>query len=327
MFRYVLISFCFCWISCCSPINASDEVSGKPAQSSSSKKGMTTIKDLGLLIEKPFDKKTDAQKKLPLMTKEEIALRTQIANMCLLVYGQINNNALFYDECPPTNLYKFPGNHWLTPVCDKLSFLVPAHGRTLRQAIQDVLMAKESYIIDCQMAADFSMYAILETLFPNAIDENLKGELSVEDQQVLYVGCGRVIFTKNSKKLLNSGDTVYIKGHPDYKKRHPNGVFQGENLTLIGYNAEGDQMYLGFGEFFKSGPRKAADIRMHLAQKYMKNSSVIGQEHYDTAHENYSRTLGEMVTKIKDQKDSTDVTKCNIDFMLSKKPYISSVCE
>lgn len=44
---------------------------------------------------------------------------------------------------------------------------------------------------------------------------------------------------------------------------------RGENLFLVGYNAAGLKMYIGYGDFFKDGPKIAKDIQEYLTQQYL----------------------------------------------------------
>ncbi len=72
-----------------------------------------------------------------------------------------------------------------------------------------------------------------------------------------------------SNFITYSRTEVYIKGHPDYIKKHPLGMSRGENLFLVGYNAAGLKMYIGYGDFFKDGPKIAKDIQEYLTQQYL----------------------------------------------------------
>ena len=86
------------------------------------------------------------------------------------------------------------------------------------------------------------------------------------------------------------GDLAYILGHPDYKTRHPYGLYRAENLYFVGYkdgvdikgNAAELKMYMGFGEFFKDGPKTAADVQLHLTREHIKMSEN-AQDFFETS--------------------------------------------
>lgn len=77
----------------------------------------------------------------------------------------------------------------------------------------------------------------------------------------------------DDKTPFKPGDFVYFNGHPDYVNRHPKGMSRGENTFFIGYNDDGQRLYVGFGELFKSGPRplrfKAASLKLILTPQKM----------------------------------------------------------
>ena len=221
-------------------------------------------------------------KKSEPMSQGEADLRTRVVNAVLIAYEHLNSTATFHDNCKDP--VKLPGGCWKELKAINLetreehSILFPK-GSTLKKSINSVFESNEPYSIDCQWASDFVSFIALNAAIPNEVDEILKRK---EDELAISRSFSRRLLASSSYSAVGfkPGDLAYILGHPDYKTRHPYGLYRAENLYFVGYkdgvdikgNAAELKMYMGFGEFFKDGPKTAADVQLHLTREHIKMS-------------------------------------------------------
>ena len=199
-------------------------------------------------------------KKSEPMSQGEADLRTRVVNAVLIAYEHLNSTAINLETR------------------EEYSILFPK-GSTLKKSINSVFESNEPYSIDCQWASDFVSFIALNAAIPNEVDEILKRK---EDELAISRSFSRRLLASSSCSAVGfkPGDLAYILGHPDYKTRHPYGLYRAENLYFVGYkdgvdikgNAAELKMYMGFGEFFKDGPKTAADVQLHLTREHIKMS-------------------------------------------------------
>lgn len=243
--------------------------------------GPETVHSLKLSVVKPGDS----------MDTREEALRTTAANALLAIYWHINRNAEKQEASIPYEDYVIPGGNW-PPLKKKEVYLIPVLDGDLTKALDDI-RGNERYPCEGTIASGFGVYALVETLLakfkneflnPSCIDaaqeifkpKKEQGKSEWEDyvpQHAMEMAKG-CIFNgcQDGAQGIQPGDRVYIHGHPDYIKKHEHGGFRGENLYLIGYDANGLKMYIGFGCFFMTGPKTAKGIQTHLAAKYLEGT-------------------------------------------------------
>lgn len=237
-----------------------------------------TMENLGLLLVKPGERVED-------LSDGDRELRPIAVNALLAIYQSMNRNVEDRDCCLPRSDYRIPGNLWQS-LHPKEDHLMPVFDCSLTNALDEVRNASSPCVIDCTIAGGIARYALLESLIPEIKDNvikrcfiNRKQKQILEEQNcvvsetrvaegflmAMFHHSGVVEGVENIKP----GDFVYIKGHPDYIKKHPLGMSRGENLFLVGYNAAGLKMYIGYGDFFKDGPKIAKDIQEYLTQQYL----------------------------------------------------------
>ena len=73
---------------------------------------------------------------------------------------------------------------------------------------------------------------------------------------------------KSVGRLIETGDFVYLFGHPNYKNIG-HGPYDGDNVYMVGYGVDNLQRYFGFGEIFKTGPKTAEQNQWNLAVMYV----------------------------------------------------------
>ncbi len=237
-----------------------------------------TMENLGLSLVKPGERVED-------LSDGDRELRPIAVNALLAIYQSMNRNVGNRDCCLPRSSYRIPGNLWqsLHPNEDHL---IPVFDCSLTNALDEVRNASSPCVIDCTIAGGIARYALLESLIPEIKDNVIKRFfINKKQQQILKEQNCVVSETRVAEGFLMAmfhdsgvvegvenikpGDFVYIKGHPDYIKKHPLGMSRGENLFLVGYNAAGLKMYIGYGDFFKDGPKIAKDIQEYLTQQYL----------------------------------------------------------
>lgn len=237
-----------------------------------------TMENLGLSLVKPGERVED-------LSDGDRELSPIAVNALLAIYQGMNRNVGNRDCCLPRSEYRIPGNLWqsLHPNEDHL---IPVFDCSLTNALDEVRNASSPCVIDCTIAGGIARYALLESLIPEIKDNVIKRFfINKKQQQILKEQNCVVSETRVAEGFLMAmfhhsgvvegvenikpGDFVYIKGHPDYIKKHPLGMSRGENLFLVGYNAAGLKMYIGYGDFFKDGPKIAKDIQEYLTQQYL----------------------------------------------------------
>ncbi len=237
-----------------------------------------TIENLGLSLVKPGERVEE-------LSDGDRELRPIAVNALLSIYQSMNRNVENRDCCLPMLSYRIPGNLWqsLHPNEDHL---IPVFDCSLTNALDEVRNASSPCVIDCTIAGGVARYALLESLIPEIKDNAIKRSfINRKQKQILEEQNCVVSETRVAEGFLMAmfhhsglvegvenikpGDFVYIKGHPDYVEKHPLGMSRGENLFLVGYNAAGLKMYIGYGDFFKDGPKTAQDIQRNLTQQYL----------------------------------------------------------
>jgi len=237
-----------------------------------------TMENLGLSLVKLGERVED-------LSDGDRELRPIAVNALLAIYQSMNRNVENRDCCLPRSDYRIPGDLWqsLHPNEDHL---IPAFDCSLTNALDEVRNASSPCVIDCTIAGGIARYALLESLIPEIKDNVIKRSfINRKQKQILEEQNCVVSETRVAEGFLMAmfhdsgvvegvenikpGDFVYIKGHPDYIKKHPLGMSRGENLFLVGYNAAGLKMYIGYGDFFKDGPKIAKDIQEYLTQQYL----------------------------------------------------------
>jgi hypothetical protein len=99
-------------------------------------------------------------------------------------------------------------------------------------------------IADCASVAVALHYqAILDQVGDEKFDNyfNRKGHLLVIDQYPKDVALGKFMI-ETGKAELKQGDWYYFANHPDFPRKHPRGLWQGENSLYLG-----DGKWQGFG--------------------------------------------------------------------------------
>ena len=237
-----------------------------------------TIENLGLSLVKPGERVEE-------LSDGDRELRPIAVNALLSIYQSMNRNVENRDCCLPMLSYRIPGNLWQS-LHPKEDHLIPVFDCSLTNALEEVRNASSPCVIDCTIAEGIARYALLESLIPEIKDNVIKRFfINKKQQQILEEQNSVVSETRVAEGFLMAmfhdsgvvegvenikpGDFVYIKGHPDYIKKHPLGMSRGENLFLVGYNAAGLKMYIGYGDFFKDGPKIAKDIQEYLTQQYL----------------------------------------------------------
>lgn len=92
-------------------------------------------------------------------------------------------------------------------------------------------------------------------------------ELNVQDPGEIgeletTVGGDRV--STPGHRPVRRGGWYYVAGHRDYAKRHPHGIWGGENAIYVGHGDDGVQRFTGFG----MNDVTEADLARHLAEEF-----------------------------------------------------------
>jgi hypothetical protein len=230
---------------------------------------VSTIKSLGLRISS--------------VEPIEIQLvRARAANTLLGIYHHLNRAGTFRRPMlgggyePPV----IPGEHWDVVRAGTNFILIPIINCSIVNALNDIRTAFEGAIrIECLNASVIARIALGDCfLAPDRKNyrnsSKYFSDQAVPEQELNSARLGVLsgLFFKPSEhghdKLIETGDFVYLFGHPNYKNIGV-GPYAGEYVYMVGYAADDLKMYVGFGGFFKSGPKTAKQIQWNLAVMYV----------------------------------------------------------
>ncbi|MEI7493402.1 MAG: hypothetical protein WCJ92_02250 [Alphaproteobacteria bacterium] len=209
-------------------------------------------------------------------------LRARAANTLLGIYHHLNRAGRFREPMPGGGYEPpvIPGEHWEVVKSGTSSVLIPIIDCSIVDALNDIRTAPEGTIRtecytasviarialgDCFLAPDRKNYRNSRQCFRNYAFP--AGKLDAARLDVL-----RELFFKRPEasdgRAIETGDFVYLFGHPNYKNIGF-GPYDGENVYMVGYGADNLRMYVGFGDFFKSGPKTEKQIQWNLAVMYV----------------------------------------------------------
>ena len=209
-------------------------------------------------------------------------VRARATNKLLGIYHHLNRSGTFRRpmlgggyEAPV-----IPGEHWDVVKAGTNFVLIPIINCSIADALNDIRTAPEGTIrIECLNASVIARIALGDCfLAPDRKNyrnsSKCFGDQAVPEQELNSARLGVLsgLFFKPSEhghdKLIETGDFVYLFGHPNYKNIGV-GPYAGENVYMVGYAADNLKMYVGFGVFFKSGPKTAKQIQWNLAVMYV----------------------------------------------------------
>ncbi len=214
-------------------------------------------------------------------------VRARATNTLLGIYHHLNRAGTFRRPLlsggyePPV----IPGGHW-----DVVSFavrsgavnlfLVPKIDCAIVDALNDIRTAPEGTIrIECYTASVIAKIALGDCFlapdrknYRNSSQCFRDNAVSADKLDTARLDVLRELFFERPEKsvgrLIETGDFVYLFGHPNYKNIG-HGPYDGENVYMVGYGVDNLQRYFGFGEIFKTGPKTAEQIQWNLAVMYV----------------------------------------------------------
>lgn len=243
---------------------------------------MNSMASTGELSDVPTIKSLTLRISIEKQPIQEQIIRARAANMLLGIYHHLNRAGTFRRSMsgggyePPV----IPGEHWDVVKSGASSVLIPIIDCSIVDALNEIRTAPEGAIRtecytatiiarialgDCFLAPDRKNYRNSSQCFrDNAVPAD---KLDAARLDVM-----RELFFKRPEdsqdKSIETGDFVYLFGHLNYKNIGV-GPYDGENVHMVGYGADNSKMYVGFGNFFKSGPKTAKQILWNLAVMYV----------------------------------------------------------
>jgi hypothetical protein len=179
---------------------------------------------------------------------------------------------------------EIPGN-WDLIHTNYGDFLVPKIDCSIDDALNDIRTATEGTIFaECANAGIIAKMA-LTNCFIEPAKKNVYNSKAFLQQHMSSLGqMARVSafqflhFEKvKDKRTVETGDYVHLKGHPLYTSLNPTGSHRGQNVYMVGYGVDNLRMYVGFGDFFKDGPKTARQIQERLAEDYISELTLLGE--------------------------------------------------
>ena len=206
-------------------------------------------------------------------TSKERDIRRNAANTLLEIYHHLNRAGTFSTGAFDLEI---PGN-WDLIHTDYGDFLVPKIDCSIDDALNDIRTATEGTIFaECTNAALIAKMALTNCFIEPAKKNVYNSEAFLQQHMSLLGQMARVSafqflhFEKvEDKRTVETGDYVYLRGHPKYTGLNPTGSDRGQNVYMVGYGVDNLRMYVGFGDFFKDGPKTARQIQERLAEDYI----------------------------------------------------------
>ncbi len=272
----ITIIFCLCLIRLCGA-----------AVESAALETVPTIKSLGLRVtitEQPIN---------------EQVIRGKAANTLLEIYYHLNRAGTFRKPMSDGGyeLPVIPGEHWdVVRAGDVNLVLVPKINCSIVDALNDIRTASEGTIrIECYTASVIAKIALGDCFlapdrknYRNSSQCFRDNAIPADKLDTARLDVLRELFFERPEKsvgrLIETGDFVYLFGHPNYKNIG-HGPYDGENVYTVGYGIDNLQRYFGFGEIFKTGPKTAKQIQWNLAVVYAEQLMKITPELDDEVFE------------------------------------------
>lgn len=210
------------------------------------------------------------------------AIRTQAANIILKTYHQMNNVGRFR-QLTDDNTYEspyIPGGNWSVAKIKTsswcLSVCLPKIDHSIKDALDQVYSANQM-ILECQNASVIARIALGQNFAPDYIKKGNSAKFlqqcSDKDRERKSQMEGLLFQELNTSSIIETGDFVYIYGHPNYKNIST-GPDDGQNLFMVGYDENNLRCYIGFGDFFKEGPKTGEEIQEELTRAYLKAANL-----------------------------------------------------
>jgi len=214
---------------------------------------------------------------------KEQDIRRKAANTLLGIYHHLNRAGTFRRPMSDGGyeLPVIPGEHWgVVRAGDVNLVLVPKINCSIVDALNDIRAASECTIRiecfnasiiarialgDCFLASERKNYRNSSKCFrDNAVPADKLNTARLDVLRELFFERPEVSYGR----AIETGDFVYLFGHPNYKNIGV-GPYDGENVYMVGYGVDNLKMYVGFGDFFKSGPKTAKQIQWNLDVMYV----------------------------------------------------------
>jgi len=219
------------------------------------------------------------------MSPIEHEMRRRAANSLLEIYGYLNSKGRF----PTLSLceggveqeeFLVPSEWQQTLVLRAgimLRLVMPGLGVPFSQCINSIRICSE-LVIDCTNAAEIAAMSVMSAFFSDVrvdfmqkyLRSKMKEDAPMSDLQSLmrsYIYAVNISTAEINN--LELSDFFYIPGHPKYSDEKHLNYARGENVFCVGFKG-GYPVFVGFGDFFKDGPKTIAQVQENLAQNYLK---------------------------------------------------------